>query len=43
MVKKQRGIKSHSVINADEKVPSLSLRQINSTHDHQFLEKLKCD
>jgi hypothetical protein len=37
------GIKSHSVINADEKVPNLVWFSPATTHDHQFLEKLKCD
>ena len=36
-------IKSHSVINADEKVPNLFWFSPATTHDHQFLEKLKCD
>jgi hypothetical protein len=40
--KKQGGIKSHSVINADEKVPNLVWFSPATTH-HQFLEKLKCD
>jgi Transposase DDE domain/Domain of unknown function (DUF4372) len=41
--KSKGGIKSHSVINADEKVPSLVWFTAATTHDHQFLEKLKCD
>lgn len=41
--KSKGGIKSHSVINADEKVPSLVWFTPATTHDHQFLEKLKCD
>lgn len=41
--KSKGGIKSHSVINADEKVPSLVWFSPATTHDHQFLEKLKCD
>ena len=36
-------IKSHCVINADEKVPHLIWHTAAITHDHQFLEKLKCD
>jgi hypothetical protein len=32
------GIKSHSVINADEKVPNLVWFSPATTHDHQFLE-----
>jgi hypothetical protein len=35
--KKQRR-KSHSVINADEKVPNLVWFSPATTHDHQFLE-----
>ena len=41
--KSKGGIKSHCVINADEKVPSLIWFTAAATHDHQFLEKLKCD
>ena len=41
--KSKGGIKSHSVINADEKVPSLVWFTSAATHDHQFLKKLKCD
>jgi hypothetical protein len=41
--KSKGGIKSHSVINADEKVPNLVWFSPATTHDHQFLEKLKCD
>ena len=41
--KSKGGIKSHSVINADEKVPCLVWFTPATTHDHQFLEKLKCD
>lgn len=41
--KSKGGIKSHSVINADEKVPSLVWFSPATTNDHQFLEKLKCD
>lgn len=41
--KSKGGIKSHSVINADEKVPSLVWFTPARTHDHQFLDKLKCD
>ena len=41
--KSKGGIKSHSVINADEKVPSLLWFSPATTHDHQFLKKLKCD
>lgn len=41
--KSKGGIKSHSVINADEKVPNLVWFTAATTHDHQFLEKLKCD
>ena len=41
--KSKGGIKSHTVINADEKVPSLVWFTPATTHDHKFLEKLKCD
>ncbi len=41
--KSKGGIKSHSVINADEKVPNLVWFTSARTHDHKFLEKLKCD
>jgi hypothetical protein len=41
--KSKGGIKSHTVINADEKVPSLVWFSPSRTHDHKFLEKLKCD
>jgi hypothetical protein len=41
--KSKGGIKSHTVINADEKVPNLVWFTSAATHDHKFLEKLKCD
>lgn len=41
--KSKGGIKSHTVINADEKVPNLVWFSPARTHDHQFLEQLKCD
>ena len=41
--KSKGGIKAHSVINADEKVPNLVWFTPATTHDHRFLEKLKCD
>jgi hypothetical protein len=41
--KSKGGIKSHSVINADEKVPNLVWFTSAATHDQQFLKKLKCD
>lgn len=41
--KSKGGIKSHSVINADEKVSSLAWITSSATHYHQFLKKLKCD
>ena len=41
--KNKGGIKAHRVINADEKVPNLVWFSSAATHDHQFLEKLKCD
>ena len=41
--KSKGGIKSHSVINADEKVPNLVWFTSARTHGHKFLEKLKCN
>jgi len=41
--KRKGGIKIHTVINADEIVPSLIWFSPATTHDHRFLEKLKCD
>jgi hypothetical protein len=41
--KKKGGIKVHTVVNADEIVPSLVWFSEAKTHDHNFLEKLKCD
>lgn len=41
--KSKGGIKSHSVINADEKVPQLVWFTPATTHDHQFLKKLECN
>jgi hypothetical protein len=41
--KSKGGVKSHTVINADEKVPSLVWFSPARIHDHKFLEKLKCD
>lgn len=41
--KKKGGIKLHTVINADEKVPCLTWFSEASTHDHNFLEKLTLD
>ena len=41
--KNKGGIKVHSVINADEIVPKLVWFSPATTHDHNFLEKLKCD
>jgi len=41
--KKKGGIKIHTVINADEIVPSLVWFSPATAHDHRFLEKLKCD
>ena len=35
------GIKVHSIINADERVPSLVWLSEAKTHDHKFLDKLK--
>lgn len=42
-VKRKGGIKVQTVINADEIVPSLVWFSEAKTHDHKFLEKLKCD
>jgi IS4 transposase len=41
--KRKGGIKVHSVVNADEIVPSLVWFSEAKTHDHKFLEKLECD
>jgi hypothetical protein len=41
--KRKGGIKVHSVVNADETVPSLVWFSEAKTHDHKFLEKLECD
>ena len=41
--KSKGGIKSHTVINADEKVPNLVWFSSAKTNDHQFLKKLDCD
>lgn len=41
--KKKGGIKVHTVVNADEIVPSLVWFSEAKTHDHKFLEKLECD
>ncbi|MDM1497171.1 IS4 family transposase [Myroides odoratimimus] len=41
--KSKGGIKVHSVINADEKVPNMVWCSSAATHDHNFLKKLKCD
>ncbi len=41
--KSKGGIKVHTVINADEMVPSLVWFSPATTHDHNFLKKLKCD
>ena len=41
--KKKGGIKVHTVVNADEIVPSLVWFSEAKRHDHQFLDKLKCD
>lgn len=41
--KSKGGIKSHTVINADEKVPNLVWFTPAVTNDQKFLEKLKCD
>lgn len=41
--KNKGGLKVHTVINADEIVPNLVWFSPATTHDHNFLEKLKCD
>lgn len=41
--KRKGGIKVHTVINADETVPNLVWFSSATTHDHQYLKKLKCD
>ncbi len=41
--KKKGGIKVHTVINADETVPGLVWFSEAKKHDHEFLDKLKCD
>jgi len=41
--KSKGGIKVHTVINADEKVPSLVWFSAAKPHDHNFLQQLKCD
>ena len=41
--KKKGGIKVHTVVNADENVPSLVWFSEAKKHDHEFLDKLKCD
>lgn len=41
--KKKGGIKVHTVVNTDEIVPSMVWFSEAKTHDHKFLEKLKCD
>jgi hypothetical protein len=41
--KRKGGIKVHTVVNADEIVPSLVWFSEAKMHDHNFLEKLKCD
>ena len=41
--KSKGGIKVHTAINADEIVPNLVWFSPATTHDHNFLKKLKCD
>jgi len=41
--KNKGGIKAHSIINADEKVPNVVWFSPATTSDHKFLSKLKCD
>ncbi|MFA7616885.1 MAG: hypothetical protein WCY16_09935 [Weeksellaceae bacterium] len=38
--KKKRGIKVHTVVNADEIVPELVWFSKTKKHDHEFLDKL---
>lgn len=41
--KRKGGVKVHTVINADEIVPSMVWLSSAATHDHNFLKKLECD
>ena len=41
--KKKGGIKVHTVVNADEIVPSLVWFSEAKRHDHEFLDKLECN
>lgn len=41
--KRKGGVKVHTVINADEIVPSLVWFSSATTHDHRFLKKLECN
>lgn len=41
--KRKGGIKAHTIINADETVPSLVWFSAATVHDHNFLSRLKCD
>ena len=41
--KRKGGIKVHTVVNADEIVPELIWFSEARAHDHNFLQKLKCD
>jgi Transposase DDE domain/Domain of unknown function (DUF4372) len=41
--KSKGGLKVHTVINADEKVPDMVWFSSAATSDHKFLDKLKCD
>jgi IS4 transposase len=41
--KSKGGIKAHTVINADEKVPEMIWLTSGVTNDQKFLNKLKCD
>jgi hypothetical protein len=41
--RRKGGIKVHTVVNADETVPSLVWFSEAKTHDHNFLGKLECD
>jgi len=41
--KRKGGVKVHTVINADEVVPSLVWFSSAATHDHHFLKKLECN
>ena len=43
MAKEKAQLKVHTIINTDEKVPNLVRFSPATTHEHHFLNKLKCD